>query len=223
VAERPIVQAKDAQPGGDDAILVARLRDGDEAAFTEVVERYHEPLVRLAMSFVPSRAIAEEVAQDTWLGMLRGLDRFEGRASLRTWLFRILANIARTRGERESRQVPFASVWTPEEETMALEDRFRPASDALAGAWWAHPQDWETTPEDMALSTELHEVIRRAMEGLPPAQREVMRLRDIQGWTSEEVCDVLNITDGNQRVLLHRARTKVRMAIEAYEDGRDRR
>jgi RNA polymerase sigma-70 factor (ECF subfamily) len=199
-------------PAGSDpeAALVARLRAGDEAAFMELVALYHAPLVRLAQSFVPSRAVAEEVAQETWLGVLNGIDRFEGRSSLKTWIFRILVNRARTRGVREARSVPFSSLETPDGPTVDA-DRF-----GEAGQWTVPPRSWEGEPEGRLLARETRGVIDAAIEKLPPAQRQVITLRDIEGLGAEETRRMLDLTDGNQRVLLHRARSRVREALEEY-------
>lgn len=204
-------------PTTDDTRLVAGLRAGDEATFVELVERHHASMVRLALAYVPSRAVAEEVAQEAWLGVLKGIDRFESRSSLKTWIFRILTNIAKTRGERESRSVPFSVLLHDEvsgDEAAVEVERF-----SEGGAWSRPPKEWEISPEAHALSGELREAIAQAMATLPPVQREVMRLRDIEGWTAPEVCNVLALTETNQRVLLHRARSKVRRSLERYFDG----
>lgn len=203
----------------DDLELVERLRSGDEAAFMALVERYQPTMLRIARMYVSTRAVAEEVVQDAWLGVLRGLDGFEGRSSLRTWIFRILVNIAKTRGKREARSVPFSSVWAPGDEADPGLDpnRFLAADDPTSpGHWATPPASWEATPEDRLLSHETLARIGKAIEELPTNQREVIRLRDVLGWTSDEVCNALDITDTNQRVLLHRARTKVRRALEGY-------
>jgi RNA polymerase sigma-70 factor, ECF subfamily len=193
-----------------DAALLDRLRAGDEAAFMELVERHHAALVRLAQSFVSSRAVAEDVAQETWLGVLNGIDRFEGRSSLKTWIFRILVNRAKTRGERESRSVPFSSLAKADEPSVDP-DRF-----IDAGAWSTPPRPWEGEPVERLLAGEARGVIDAAIAELPSAQRQVITLRDIEGLDAAEVAGVLDITDGNQRVLLHRARAKVRQALEGY-------
>lgn len=207
----------------EELALLDRLRAGDEAAFVYLVDLHHASMVRLALSFVTDRSVAEEVAQEAWLGVLKGIHRFEGRSSLKTWVFRILTNTAKTRGERESRIVPFASLSTTgaDGEEVGLDlDRFQPDGAANPGHWWAPPSDWGTSPEKVALSAELQARIAESMSRLSPQQREVIRLRDIEGWASEEVCNVLNLSESNQRVLLHRARGKVRQALEEYFDGR---
>jgi RNA polymerase sigma-70 factor (ECF subfamily) len=166
--------------------------------------------------------VAEEVVQEAWLGVLKGLDGFQGRSSLRTWIFRILVNTAKTRGQRERRSVPFSSLWSPEpgDEPAVDPERFRPAGDPWAGGWLSPPADWADVPEDRLLSKETLARVREAIDALPPNQREVIRLRDVLGWTSREVVEALEISETNQRVLLHRARSRVRRALEGYlEEG----
>jgi RNA polymerase sigma-70 factor (ECF subfamily) len=201
----------------EDLRLVEALRSGDEDAFMSLVDRYQAQMVRVAQMYVPTRAVAEEVVQETWLGVLKGLPRFEGRSSLRTWIFRILVNIAKTRGQRERRAVPFSSVWAPEGDEPAVEpDRFLPDGERWAGHWAEAPASWESVPEDRLLSQETLARVGEAIERLTPNQREVIRLRDVLGWSSEEVRNALDLTETNQRVLLHRARSKVRRALEEY-------
>jgi RNA polymerase sigma-70 factor (ECF subfamily) len=204
----------------DDQQLVAALRRGDEAAFMELVDRYQAALLRVAMTFVGRRAVAEEVVQDTWVGVIQGLERFAGRSSLKTWIFRILLNRARTRGERESRTIPFADLVSAEaggDEPAVDPMSFWPADHPQwANVWVEYPRQWQQMPEERALSTELQQVIREAVDALPPTQRTVITLRDIEGWSSEEVCNALEVSETNQRVLLHRARAKVRAAVERY-------
>jgi RNA polymerase sigma-70 factor, ECF subfamily len=172
--------------------------------------------LRVAMMYVSSRAVAEEVVQETWLGVLKGVDRFEGRSSLKTWLFRILVNTAKTRGEREGRSIPFsASIAAGPDEPTVEPGRFFPPGHEQAGGWSLGPTRWET-PEERLLAGESRDVILRTIESLPPAQREVITMRDVEGWPSNEVCNALEITETNQRVLLHRARSKVRAALERY-------
>jgi RNA polymerase sigma-70 factor (ECF subfamily) len=204
----------------DDSVLVRALRDGDEAAFAWLLDRYDRCLRRIAMTFVQSRAVADEVVQETWMGVVKGIDRFEGRSSVKTWVFRILVNVARARGLREHRSIPFAAVSTAlaEGAEPAFDpDRFLsvPAGDP-AGHWVSFPLAWEHEPEHRLEAAETLAVIGDAIAGLPPAQREVMMLRDVEQWTSPEVCDALGISESNQRVLLHRARSKVRRALEEY-------
>ena len=203
----------------DEVALVEALRRRDEAAFVALVERYHASLVRLAQLYVADRAAAEEVVQDTWLGVLQGIDRFEGRSSFKTWLFRILTNKAKTRGVREARSVPFSALFEAEAEPPepAVEiERFLPPEDKWAGSWAADPGNWQNQPEARLLSRETLARIRSAIDTLPLAQREVITLRDVEGWSSDEVRNALDITETNQRVLLHRARSKVRAALADY-------
>jgi RNA polymerase sigma-70 factor (ECF subfamily) len=199
----------------EDRALVAALRAGDEAAFTGLFDRLGPSMLRFARSFVSSQAVAEEVVQETWLGVLKGLDRFEGRSSLKTWIFRILANMARTRGERESRSVPFSSLAGAEGDEPAVDpSRFGPE-----GMWLAPPDSWEDVPEERLLAKETLSAIEAAIALLPGAQRTVISLRDVAGWSADDVCNVLDISETNQRVLLHRARSKVRRALEAHLAG----
>ncbi len=204
----------------DDQRLVESLRAGDESAFEMLIDRYHNPLLRLAMFYVPSRAVAEDVVQETWLGVLQGLARFEGRSSLKTWIFRILTNRARTRGQREGRSVVFSDLAVAEAGSSELSvdaDQFWPADHpAWANLWVSYPRNWNELPEDRLLSRETLDRVQAAIAALPPSQREVIRLRDVEGWSSAEVCNVLEITETNQRVLLHRARAKVRRDVEQY-------
>jgi RNA polymerase sigma-70 factor, ECF subfamily len=198
--------------------LVQRLRAGDESAFAELIDRYGPTMIRVAQMYVRDRATAEEVVQETWLAVLNGIDRFEERSSLKTWLFRILTNRAKTRGERDGRVLPFsslASAQAEDDEPSVDPDRFLGPDSATPGAWAAPPRAW---PQDVVLGRETLGVIEMAIEQLPEAQREVIRLRDVEGWSPKEVSETLEITDGNQRVLLHRARSKVRAAVEAYLD-----
>ena len=195
-----------------DASLLLRLRGGDEQAFADLVERYHSSMLRLALSFVPSRAVAEEVVQDTWLAMLRGLDRFEARSSLRTWLFTILVNRARTTGVREARSVPVADAGPAVDAS-----RFGPS-----GGWAVPPEHWIEEAEDRIAAAKLSGLLRAAMDLLPARQREVVLLRDVEGMTSAEVCEVLAISEANQRVLLHRGRSRLRQALESELGGGQR-
>lgn len=196
---------------------MSRLRDGDGAAFETLVDRWTASMLRVAAAHVSSHAIAEEVVQDTWLAVLRGIDRFEERASLRTWVFRILANQAKTRGVRDQRTVPFASLASGEiGAPFAAVDgaRFRGAGERAPGHWAAPLPRWDDGPADRVESRETIDEIRSAIDALPPAQRAVMTLRDIVGLESADVCDALDLSEGNQRVLLHRARSRVRAALE---------
>jgi RNA polymerase sigma-70 factor, ECF subfamily len=199
-----------------DRDLVEALRAGDEETFRRLVREWHAPLLRVAQIFVPSRATAEEVVQETWLRVLRALDRFEGRSSLRTWVFRILVNTAKTRAQRDGRVIPFSALQDAARmpEAAVDPDRFRPEDDErFPGHWSAPPRD---LPEERLLAAETREVIAQAIETLPPSQRAVISLRDVEGWSSEEVRNALDLSEVNQRVLLHRARAKVRAALEDY-------
>jgi RNA polymerase sigma-70 factor, ECF subfamily len=200
-----------------DADLLEGLRRGDEDAFVRLVERYHPALVRLARLYVSSSA-AEDVVQETWIGVLRGLATFESRATFKTWLFRILVNRARTRAVRDARTVPLSDLIRDEIESpeAAVEpSRFQGPDGAYPGHWASRP-DQADLPEQRLLSNELDEQVRRGLAQLPPAQGEVVRLRDVLGLSSDEVCQLLNISEGNQRVLLHRGRSKLRGALESY-------
>jgi len=209
-------------PPEDDAATVAALRRGDPAAFETLIDRYHATMVRVAGLYARDRQVAEEVVQETWLAVLEGIDRFEGRSSLRTWLFRILTNRAKTRATREGRSLPFSAVvgGGSDDQPTVDPDRFLDPSDPRGtGQWSAPPASWETIPEERLLSQETLDRIAAAIEALPPAQREVIRLRDVEGWTAPEVVEALEISDGNQRVLLHRARARVRAELESYLEG----
>jgi RNA polymerase sigma-70 factor (ECF subfamily) len=197
---------------------VARLRAGDEQVFEALVKQNYGTMLSVARSYVKTRAIAEEVVQDAWVGVLKGLDRFEGRSSLKTWIMRIVVNTARTRGVREARSMPFSSL-APESEEAAVEpERFRGAEDGFPGHWKAYPGNWNTLPEEALLGRETREVVLDAIEELPAAQRTVITMRDIEGWSAPEVCTALEVSEGNQRVLLHRARSHVRAALERHFD-----
>jgi RNA polymerase sigma-70 factor, ECF subfamily len=202
----------------DDSAAVAALRRGDEAAFAALVESHSPAMIRVASAYVPSRAAAEEVVQEAWIAVMRGIEGFEGRSSLKTWIFRILTNIAMRSGARERRSLPFSALAAAEDtgEPTVDPDRFLPADHELfPGHWALSPTRWPT-PEEGLLAGETRDVIARAIAGLPEAQRTVIGLRDVEGWSSQEVSEALEISAGNQRVLLHRARAKVRTAIEEY-------
>ena len=198
----------------EDAQLVEGLRAGDEAAFAAVMRMYGRGMLRVAQMYVSSRAVAEDVVQEAWVGVLRGIGRFEGRSSLKTWLYRIVANTAKTRGVREARSVPFSSLGDGGDEGTVDPDRFLGSGERFPGHWAVPPQAW--APEGRLLAEETLEVVERASDKRPPAQRAVITMRDVQGFTSEEVCNALDLTETNQRVLLHRARAKVRSALEEY-------
>jgi RNA polymerase sigma-70 factor (ECF subfamily) len=197
--------------------LVAALQRGDEAAFLELVDRHHALMVRVAQGYVRSRAVAEEVAQEAWLGVLHGILRFESRSTLKTWIFRIVVNRAKTRAERERRTVPFSALEGGDDESAVSPSRFLDAAHPRWPGHWAQaPQRWDELPEECLLSRETLALARSTIDALPLRQREVILLRDVDGWSPEEVCDALELSEGNQRVLLHRARTRVRAALEEH-------
>ncbi len=196
----------------DDGPLVDALRAGDEAAFARLVRELTPSLLRVARLYVSTAAVAEEVVQDTWIGVLRGIDRFEGRSALRTWIFRILTNTAKTRGQREGRSVPFASLG--DDEQSVDPERFLGDDARFPGHWTAPPQSWEGSAK--LLERETLGLIEREIAKLPPAQAVVITMRDVEGFDAAEVCNALDISETNQRVLLHRARSKVRSALEDY-------
>jgi RNA polymerase sigma-70 factor, ECF subfamily len=209
-------------PHSADLVLIERLRAGDQQAFRDLLLATNSGLVRVAEQYVATRAVAEEVVQDTWLAVIRGLDRFEGRSSLRTWIYRILTNIAQTRGAREKRTVPFSSIAgggadDPSHAQPTVEAaRFRSADHLFNGHWAQPPTSFRTLPEERLTTKETTTAIENAIAVLPPNQQRVVWLRDVEGWTSEEVCDALGLSEANQRVLLHRARSKVRATLERH-------
>jgi RNA polymerase sigma-70 factor (ECF subfamily) len=221
-AEAPTIRET---PGGaaspEDQRLLAALRGGDEVAFAELVDRYGGSMLRLAMTWVSTRAVAEEVVQETWVGVLNGLDRFEGRSSLKTWIFRILSNTAKKRAVREGRSIPVSSFLEPgdeRDESLVEHWRFAGAAARWPGGWTVPPRSWDRIPEEQLLSAETLALVREAIDGLPPVQRQVITMRDVDGFSSAEVCNVLELSDTNQRVILHRARGRVRRALERYLD-----
>ncbi len=206
----------------DDGVLVDALRRGDEAAFGWLLGRYDASLRRLARSYVATPAAVEEVVQDTWMAVITGIDRFERRSAVKTWLHRILANRARSTGVRERRSVPFASLSEELEADQPAVDpeRFR-RRGRRAGAWGAPPSAWDEEPEERLLAAETLDAVERAVATLPPNQQAVLTLRDLEGWSAAEACNALELSETNQRVLLHRARATVRRALETYfEDDR---
>jgi RNA polymerase sigma-70 factor (ECF subfamily) len=200
-----------------EAELIRALRNGEEPAFLALVERYHGKLVRLALGFVGDAMVAEEVAQEAWLGVLRGLDRFEGRSSLQTWLFTILTNCARTRAQRERRMVPFVDLFDEDadDEPAVAADRFQQGG-RWPGHWRQFPSSWDELPEARVLAEETLHLVQEAIDQLPPAQRMVILLRDVDGLSAAEICNILQVSESNQRVLLHRARAKVQRALARY-------
>jgi RNA polymerase sigma-70 factor, ECF subfamily len=214
----PIQTQQRVPPVTDDAQMVDRLRAGDERAFEALIERYHPTMLAIARTHVRTRASAEEVVQDAWLAVLKGLERFEGRSSLKTWVMRITANIATTRGVREARSTPFSSLAPEGEEAAVDADRFRGPQDGFPGHWKAYPKDWRAMPEQALLGRETLDALAEALETLPETQRTVVTLRDVYGCSSEEVCTALEISAANQRVLLHRGRSRLRAALEQHVD-----
>ena len=209
--------SRETDASGDERDLILRLRAGDRAAFTALVSSHGAALLRLATTFVKDRSIAEEIVQDAWVAALESLDGFEGRASLRTWLLHIVANKARTRLTRDKRTVPFSAFAAPDDgdDPAVSPERFDER-----GMWKDPPGPWsEENPERLAHGKETRAVLERAIAALPEAQRAVITLRDIEGLETEEICNLLGVTVSNQRVLLHRARSKVREALEKHMTG----
>lgn len=218
ISPKPVADGSAPQ---DEARLLADLRRGDEGAFMRLVERYQMAMVRLAQVYVGDLSVAEEVAQEAWLSALKSLDHFEARSSFKTWLFHILVNGAKTRGQRERRSLPFSALAESEDADgddgpSVAPERFFGEDSAYPGGWLAAPQNWEHLPEARIASQETHERVLAAIDALPQNQRSVIRLRDVEGYSAEEVCEMLGISAANQRVLLHRARSRVRQALEAY-------
>jgi RNA polymerase sigma-70 factor (ECF subfamily) len=202
-----------------EADLIDRLRGGDEAAFVCLVNAYSASLKRLALAFVPIEAVADEVVQETWLAVLTGIARFEGRSSVKTWIFKILANRAKTRAIRERRTINFSELDDPFEPGQPAVDpaRFLPASHPTWPGHWASPLDtWSASAEDAVVGRETMGVLQRELDRLPASQRVVVALRDVQGWPAAEVCEVLGLSEANQRVLLHRGRSRLRGVLENY-------
>jgi RNA polymerase sigma-70 factor (ECF subfamily) len=201
-----------------DVQLVAALRAGDDRAFATLVDGWSGAMHHVARGFVSSSESAQDVVQDTWIAVIRGLDRFEGRSSLRTWVFRILVNTAKTRGVKEHRTLPFASVVVDEQGPTVDPSRFGGAGDEWPGGWTdaGRPHAWEPSAESLVLNRELQARIDAAISMLPERQRLVVVLRDVQGFPADEVCELLELSSENQRVLLHRGRAKVRAALEDY-------
>jgi RNA polymerase sigma-70 factor, ECF subfamily len=217
LVEPPLVSSPDAE-------LLSRLRDGDESAFEHIVVAWSPTMLRMARSFVSTQPSAEEVVQETWLAVIRGLDAFEGRSLLRTWVLGILHNIARTRGAREARSVPWSSIASDDEAALDP-SRF----EAAGGPWGRHwtddgaPRPWQPSPDAIVIAGEIRQLLAAALARLPEQQRTVVSMRDVSGLSSDEVCDALGISAANQRVLLHRGRTKLRAELEHYYHGHDSR
>ncbi len=191
------------------------LKSGDDAAFEALIGRYHGPMMRLAMSYLRDRGAAEDAVQETWLTCLRTLDRFEGRSAFKTWVFGILLNVARSRHRKESRILPFTSLFRRDagEGRGPTVDQVRFGSDGL---WSTPPDSWSNVPESKLLDRETIDQVKSAIEALPAKQREVLILRDVAGFDADEVCGLLSISAANQRVRLHRGRASVRKALEEY-------
>jgi len=222
--QRPdLSRSKSLSPANNESELIAQLRRKDETAFTGLIAAHHCSLLRVARLYVNCTEVAEEVVQDTWLGVIKGIDTFEGRSTLKTWIFQILINRARTRGEREDRSIPFSAFFdaqTAPAEPAVDPSQFNEHDPEWPGGWVTQPRNWGANPEQVLLASELRAHTQAAIDALPPSQREVITLRDVQGWTSEEVCNVLGVSETNQRVLLHRARSKVRHALDQYFEAR---
>jgi len=202
-----------AETTGDSEL--AALRAGDEGAFQSLIQRYHGPMLRLALTYVGDRSVAEDIVQEAWLTYLRSLDRFEGRSALKTWIFGIVINLARARRRKESRILPFASFWRRDDSdgNKPTVDQSRFGSD---GMWRDGPHRWDNIPESKVLGDETLRHVRSAIDAVPPKQREVILLRDVAGFEAGEVSDLLGISAANERVRLHRARASVRRALEEY-------
>ena len=213
----PDIPTRPARPeSGEATALLAALRAGDERVFGALVSAHHAALVRLAVQYVGSAAAAEEVAQEAWLGFVQSLDRFEGRSSVKTWLFRILLNCARSRRRVEVKSVPLSAVIDPEQSADGVDDARFQRDGIWTEHWLAPPKPLSEDGERRLLGGELRGRLQAAVDALPPAQREVVLLRDIEGLASDEVCELLSVSEANQRVLLHRARTRLRAALEPY-------
>ena len=210
-------------PADPDADLVAGLKRRDESAFVTLVKRYQRTLLRLALVYCRTLAVAEEIVQDTWLGVIRGIDRFEQRASFKTWLFQILVNRARTRAAQEGRALSFSSFSDEAEQAAdpaVPAERFRGADDKWADNWAVPPRSWGESSDAGVLAGETLDLIKQAIATLSPAQQQVITLRDVEGWPAEDVCNALQLSETNQRVLLHRARSRVRALLEShFNDG----
>jgi RNA polymerase sigma-70 factor (ECF subfamily) len=201
---------------GEDAALIARLRDGDERAFEEAVSGLFPAMLAVAQGYVGVRSVAEEVVQESWIAVLKGLVGFEGRSALRTWVLAIVANIARDRAVREARSSPFSSLQLDDGQPLVDPDRFSGPDDPYPGGWRSFPSDWRTAPEPRLLERETLDLVARTIAELPEAQRTVITLRDVTGCDAREVSELLGISQGNQRVLLHRARVRVREQLERH-------
>lgn len=206
-----------------DAATIEKLLSGDETTFMVLVDQHQPTMLRLAQMYVSSRAVAEEVVQEAWIGILKGLPTFEGRSSLRTWMYKIVTNVAKTRGVREGRSLPFSALGGGTHDDPVDPSWFQGEGEPFPGGWRTFPDDWRGIPEDRLLGRETLDHISRALDGMPAMQAEVVRLRDVLGWTSDEVCNALELTETNQRVLLHRGRSRIRRELDTYlSEGQDR-
>jgi len=216
-----VIAARTLRSSGGDGDIVAALRAGNENAFRALFDRHYAVMKRVARSYVDSDAVAEEIVQETWLAVVTGIDRFEGRSALGTWIFGILINQAKTHTARERRALPFCSIALEREGEPAVDaDRFQHEDDAWPGHWATPPRPWQK-PERRLLSLEARAQLKDALAQLPDRQRVIVALRDIEGLSAEEVCDLLDLSQENQRVLLHRGRSRLRTMLEAYFDGSD--
>jgi RNA polymerase sigma-70 factor, ECF subfamily len=199
-----------------DSRLVQQLRDGDESAFAGLIDQFHLSFVRLAQGFVHDHSLAEDVAQEAWIGILRGLHQYAGRASFKSWMFRILVNCAKRRARRESHSIPFSAVWDEADdrwESAVPAEWFRSNGDPFPGGWVMFPRAWGDAPEERLMSQEIMTQLGTEIDRLPLKQREVLVLRDVEGLSPDEVCNALQLSESNQRVLLHRARSRLRQAL----------
>jgi RNA polymerase sigma-70 factor, ECF subfamily len=215
----PVVAAGAVRSSGGDGEIVAALRVGDEHAFRALFDRHDPVMKRVARSYADSDAVAEEIVQETWLAVVTGIERFEGRSALGTWIFSILINQAKTHSTRERRALPFSSIALEREGEPAVDaDRFQNDDGAWPGHWATPPRPWQK-PERRLLSLEARAHLKDALAQLPDRQRVIVGLRDIEGLSAEEVCDLLELSQENQRVLLHRGRSRLRAMLEAYFEG----
>lgn len=220
-AESELLDSSSPPPTGEESRLLDGLRAGDESAFVELVDRYAGAMLRVARLYVRNESVAEEIVQEAWLNMFKAIESFEGRSSLRTWLFAILANCARKRLKTEGRSVPIASLGGNTDELSVPEERFFPSTHPRwAGMWSTLVDAWDKVPDEELLGGEAREQLRSAVAVLPHRYATVFMLRDVEGWSSREVSDLLEISPENQRVLLHRARTRIRAALEDYFEQR---
>ncbi len=221
VAGRKPALSQSAAVANGEVALLARLRQGDEGAFDELVTRHHSALIRMAMGYVADREVAEEVVQDTWMAVIEGLCRFEGRSSLRTWIFGIMIHKAKDRGVREKRHTTFSSFESTDDDG---DEAIDPSRFHQSGEWTGHwafpPQPWDDqTPEKILASQQAVNAMNKAIEALPRTLKDVLILRDVEGVDAKEACEILKISETNLYVRLHRARERVRQAVETYLEG----